>query len=364
MEKAMAADYSLTPAELAQALNILITADVPAMVWGQPGVGKSDIARQVAEARGLNYVDIRALLLDPVDLRGIPWKDNETGRTRWAPPSFLPPEDSEEGWLLNLEELPSAPPMTQAALYQLALERKCGEVSLPKGARLIACGNRESDRGVVHRMPTPLASRFVHIDVKVDPQAWLNWAMSGGQSAAKPKANGFGGNLEGVSDDMAIEVIFFLKYSPDYLTTFDPKSQEKAFACPRTWSFVSKLVNAGLTASNQVEMALLRGAVGELPAVKFAAFLEVFKHLPSVDQVFKDPTGVDMPGRADILIALCGAICRFVDDTTFDAAIAFAKRPDMRPEIGEFMVDAALQFHPDLQYTKANVQWQAYLNAL
>ena len=76
-------------------------------------------------------------------------------------------------WLINLEELPSAVQMGQAAVYQLVLDRKVGEYELPEGASLIACGNRESDRVVVHRMPTPLASRFVHLEIKVVAQDWL-----------------------------------------------------------------------------------------------------------------------------------------------------------------------------------------------
>ena len=109
------------------------------------------IAQQVAADGGREYVDVRALLLDPVDLRGIPWRD-AADRTRWAPPVFLPPTDDTGLWLINLEELPSCVPMVQATLYQLALERKVGEYELPEGASLIACGNREGDRGVVHRM--------------------------------------------------------------------------------------------------------------------------------------------------------------------------------------------------------------------
>ena len=157
----ISADYTLRPAELAEALSLLARSRQPVMVWGPPGCGKSQIAQQVAGQDGYRYVDIRALLLDPVDLRGIPWRD-EHGRTRWAPPAFLPPTDSTARWLLNLEELASCVPMVQAALYQLTLERKYGEYELPEGASIIACGNRENDRVVVHRMPTPLANRFVH----------------------------------------------------------------------------------------------------------------------------------------------------------------------------------------------------------
>ena len=154
----ISADYTLRPSELAEVLATLVKARQPTLVWGPPGAAKSMIARQVASDHGYNYVDIRALLLDPVDLRGIPWRD-EDGRTRWAPPVFLPPTASTALWMLNLEELASCVPMVQAALYQLSLERKCGEYELPEGASIIACSNRANDRGIVHRMQDRRSSR-------------------------------------------------------------------------------------------------------------------------------------------------------------------------------------------------------------
>ena len=175
----ISADYTLRPSELAATLKILVEARQPVMVWGGPGIGKSEVAQQVAAEGGRAYYDVRALLLDPVDLRGIPWRDSDN-RTRWAPPDFLPPTDSTDLYLVNLEELPSGVPMVQAALFQLVRDRKCGEYELPEGASLMACGNREGDRGVTHRMPTPLASRFVHLEIKVDPSDWLEWGAANG----------------------------------------------------------------------------------------------------------------------------------------------------------------------------------------
>ena len=237
----ISADYTLRPSELADTLALLVEARQPAVVWGPPGSAKSDIAQQVAAATGREYVDVRALLLDPVDLRGIPWRDG-ADRTRWAPPSFLPPSDDPGRWLINLEELPSALPMVQAALYQLVLDRKCGEYELPEDASLIACGNRQSDRGVTHRMPTPLASRFVHLEIRVDAADWCAWAAVNG---------------------IAAEVIFFVQLRPELLHQFNPQSQEVAFACPRTWSFISNILQHrnGLDAAS--ERALFRGTVGE-----------------------------------------------------------------------------------------------------
>jgi len=163
------ADYALRPSELSQVLALLVEARQPTIVFGPPGAAKSPIAQQVAAATNRQYVNVRALMLDPLDLRGIPWR-NTDDRTRWAPPAFLSSSNDPGRWLINLEDLPSAVPMDQAALYQLVLDRKVGEYELPEGASLIASGNRESDRGVVHRRPTPLASRFVHLDIGVDAE--------------------------------------------------------------------------------------------------------------------------------------------------------------------------------------------------
>ena len=147
----ISADYTLRPSELAATLALLVEARQPVVVWGTPGSAKSMIAQQVAAGAGRTYVDVRALLLDPVDLRGIPWRDG-SDRTRWAPPAFLPPTDDPGRWLINLEELPSAVPIVQAALYQLVLDRKVGEYKMHETASLITCGNRAIDRGVVHRI--------------------------------------------------------------------------------------------------------------------------------------------------------------------------------------------------------------------
>ena len=195
MTDTITADYTLRPSELAHTLSLLVEARQPAIVWGPPGCAKSQIAQQVAADAGREYIDVRALLLDPVDLRGIPWRDG-SDRTRWAPPAFLPPSDRDGRWLVNLEELPSAVPMVQAALYQLVLDRRCGEYELPEGASLIACGNRESDRGVTHRMPTPLASRFVHLEIRVDVPDWCAW---------------------GAAHGIAPEVLFFIQMRPELL---------------------------------------------------------------------------------------------------------------------------------------------------
>ena len=331
----ISADYTLAPNDLSSVLARLVEMRQPTMVWGPPGAAKSQIAQQVAAATNRRYVDIRALLLDPVDLRGLPWYDSSY-ITRWAPPAFLPPSDDPGLWLINLEELPSAVPMVQAALYQLVLDRKIGEYELPEGASLIACGNRETDRGVVHRMLAPLASRFVHLDIRVDADDWCHW---------------------GAANGIAPEVLFFITYEPDLLHRFDPQSKERAFACPRTWEFASNIVKNRNGLDPAAERTLLRGTVGEAAAVEFTAFLKVYRELPHPRAVLNDPGNADIPENASALMALCGSLYRLATDVTMDAIVTFAQR--LRREVGESLVGACVRRDPALQRSPAFIRWAA-----
>ena len=138
----------MTPSALIEALNCALTEHVPVHIWGAPGGGKSEIVRDLAAAQGCEFIDLRAVLLDPVDLRGLPCIDGDT--TRWLVPNFLPREGK---GILFLDELTSAPQMVQAACYQLVLDRRLGDYVLPDGWDIMAAGNPPSERGVHFAMP-------------------------------------------------------------------------------------------------------------------------------------------------------------------------------------------------------------------
>ena len=210
----ISADYTLRPSELAATLALLVEARQPAMVWGPPGSAKSMIAQQVAADGGREYVDVRALLLDPVDLRGIPWRD-AADRTRWAPPVFLPPTGDTGLWLINLEELPScradgtggalsARARTQGRRIRAARGRIAHRLRQPRG---------RPRRGPPHADPARLALRPPR-----DPRRCRGLAAPGARPTESPP-----------------EVLFFVQLEPTLLHQFDPQSKEKAFPCPRTW---------------------------------------------------------------------------------------------------------------------------------
>ena len=149
-----------------KALQSLLKSRQPGFLWGGPGLGKSSVVKQLAAQLSLPIQDVRALLLDPVDLRGLPFLGKD-GRSHWATPDFLPKDGA---GVLFLDELNAAPAMVQAGCYQLVLDRKLGEYTLPDGWAIVAAGNRDSDRAATNRMPTPLRNRFVHLEFEVDLQ--------------------------------------------------------------------------------------------------------------------------------------------------------------------------------------------------
>ena len=153
-------------------------ANRPIFVWGAPGIGKSELVEQIVNSGELGtatIIDMRLALLEPTDLRGYPFRNPETNTMEWSPPTDLPSKEYAEQFdtvVLFLDELNSAPPSVQAAAYQLVLNRKVGQYELPDNVRIVAAGNRETDRGFTFRMPSPLANRFRHINMDVNFEDW------------------------------------------------------------------------------------------------------------------------------------------------------------------------------------------------
>ena len=133
----------------------------PVMLWGAPGVGKSQMVAQVAARNHVPLIDIRLSQMEPSDLRGIPFLKGDI--VDWAIPSMLPDQKRHGvAGILFLDEITSAPPSVSAAAYQLILDRSLGEYKVPDQWAIIAAGNRQGDRGVTYTMPAPLANRFSH----------------------------------------------------------------------------------------------------------------------------------------------------------------------------------------------------------
>ncbi len=303
----------MKPEAIKRAVTHLVEERVPIFLWGPPGIGKSSIVRQIAQEKGIGFIDLRLSLLDPTDLRGIPFFDSGTRQAVWAPPAFLPQEGS---GILFLDELNSAAPTVQASAYQLILDRRIGEYELPARWAIVAAGNRETDRGVVYRMPAPLANRFVHLEMETDVAQWCRWAMAQGIDPT---------------------IVGFVKNRPDALFAFDPASAHRSFATPRSWEYADRIIRS--TPEEELLMPLIAGAIGEELAAEFLSWREAAGELPDIEGILRGET-VTIPEEPNALYLLASLLLhRITPETpvqTLDALLAFVMR--LPPEFSVMVV--------------------------
>ena len=256
------------PKAAKKSLRRAFKAQRPVFLWGPPGIGKSDIVKQLGEELEAHVIDIRLSLWEPTDIKGIPYFDANTSRMAWAPPIELPNEveaAKHKNIILFMDEMNSAAPAVQAAAYQLVLNRRVGTYKLPDNVFIVAAGNREADKGVTSRLPAPWANRFVHMEMRVDWDDYFAWATE---------------------NRVHKDVVGFLTFSKKDLYDFDPRSSSKAFATPRSWAFVSELLFDDDEDENTLT-DLVSGAVGEGLAIKFMAHRKIASKLPDPTQILK-----------------------------------------------------------------------------
>ena len=280
----------------------------PIFLWGPPGIGKSDIIGQITNSLSKPHlIDIRLSLWEPTDIKGIPYFDSNSGTMVWAPPGELPTQEFAaqfDNIVLFLDEMNSAAPAVQAAAYQLILNRRVGQYKLPDNVLIVAAGNRDADKGVTYRMPAPLANRFVHLELTVDFDDWFAWA---------------------VANDIHRDVVGYLTFSKKDLYDFDPKSSSRSFATPRSWSFVSELLEDDDDESTTTD--LVSGAVGEGLAVKFSAHRKVASSMPNptdiLDGKVKELKTKEISAMYSLTVSLCYELKEASDknDKKFDAKV-------------------------------------------
>lgn len=335
----------MRPSQVALQTDIILEAGLAAFIHGPPGIGKSTVVRDYAVDNSMDCIDLRAAQLDPVDARGVPVADIEQMLTRWLPPDFLPREGK---GILFLDELNRANRDTQNALYELILDGRIGTYKLPPGWSIVSAGNRQEDGAMIQPMSRALKNRFIHLEMSIDQEDWHNYAM---------KAH---------FDE---RVISYINHSPDSLdemTTamraekgdkIDALRQANAFATPRSWEFVSKLLQKALPRGlSLLEChSLIAGAVGEGAAGQFISYCNIYRELPNLDHLLADPKSYKPLRDASQVYALCiGLIARASKDT-FKAVVQVL---DKLPK--EYMVwamDDVLVRHPNLSTHPVYLDW-------
>ncbi|MGB5670918.1 MAG: MoxR family ATPase, partial [Sedimenticolaceae bacterium] len=256
----------------------------PVMLWGPPGVGKSDMIRQTGERHSAPVIDIRLSQMEPSDLRGIPFRNGDF--VEWAAPAILPDagRHGDQG-ILFLDEITSAPPSVSAAAYQLILDRRLGEYEVPAGWAIFAAGNRQGDRGVTYTMPAPLANRFSHFEVDTHLDDWVAWAYQ---------------------HDIDERVIGFLRFRPELLFDFDPAHNPVAFPSPRSWEFAHRSLHK-FGDHEQLLQGALQACVGPAAGIELTAFVNSLDKMPDLDDILAGRE-VPVPTEIDLQYAVAAAL--------------------------------------------------------
>jgi dynein-related subfamily AAA family protein len=323
-------EHECTIAEAALLLEILTDADDAVMIWGPPGVGKSDIVRQLGAKKKRKVIEFRTNIREPVDVRGIPVPCEKTGTTRWFVPDELPQVDRDgaEGYLF-IDEINTGSPQMMAVMFGLVLDRRVGEYELPPGWKIVAAGNRVSDRASAQRMPTALRNRFAHIFVIADVKAWADWANA---------------------NAVAPELVAFIRLRRDFLHVM-PKGDENAFPTPRSWTRCSKYV--GAVAVHRLR--LFASHVGDAYASELDGFIELYKSMGSLEDIIQNPADAKLPTEASTRYAVCTGLARLATRKTMPAIIQYAERLPRESQI--LVIHDATTRDESLKNTAAYGKW-------
>lgn len=275
-------------------LREYMKAGTPAYLHGPPGVGKSDVIKQVAEEEGIGFIDIRLGMMDPVDVLGLPHV--EKGRTHWSKPGIWP--DSGHGIIL-FDEMSDCTRAMQSVAYQIILNNKAGPHEIPWYK--VAAGNRREDRALAQTVSTALANRFGHITIRADVEAFIEWGYNAG---INPLLMGF------------------LRFRPALIHSLEGASL-LAFPSPRSWT----RANAVLGAPAGLRFELLAGLVGEGPASELEAFLKITT-LPALDDILADPKRCPLPTEPGTRYALSSMLARYATRNNLTKIGQYISRPE------------------------------------
>jgi len=304
----------------------------PLYIASSPGLGKTQIAKQGSKVLEVGFKSVHAPLLQPEDY-GFPvisQAKNDVSFIVSREKFPLVGTDCPETGILLIDELPQADNSCQKILANLVQEREIHGQKLKPGWSIIATGNRTTDRAGANRLLSHLKARVTEIELEAHLDDWCAWALD---------------------HDVKMEVISFLRFRPDLLNKFNP--QDETNPTPRAW--VEGVSAAIGVVHPTLEFPVFKGDVGEGAAAEFLAFLQIFRDLPSPDEIVLNPDKVAVPDKPATLYALCGALANRVTEVNFGRIMVYVNR--MPPEFSVLFVRDAIRRKPAIQTTQDFIKW-------
>lgn len=329
---------TLTSEQTRKAILTAFKVKRPVFLWGPPGIGKSEVVESITEELNGCMIDLRMAQMEPTDIRGIPFYNKENGKMDWAEPIDLPSEELASQYpvvVLFLDEMNSAPPAVQAAGYQLILNRRVGKYKLPDNVVIVAAGNRDSDKGVTYRMPMPLANRFLHLEMRSDFASWQRWA---------------------VTNRIHKDVVGYLSFAKNDLYDFNAVSSSRAFATPRSWTFVSQLLAEENSLDSDTLFNLVAGAVGDGLATKFVAHRKFAGKLPKPADILSGKVTDLQVDEISAMYSLTVSMCYELKDA-LDNDVDRAKFHEMADNFFAYMMK---NFETELVVMGAKIALKTY----
>lgn len=318
-----------------------------------PGLGKSAIAKEIAKEWNLKVIDVRLTEYDPTELNGYPFilnpKDEihlvKAGHVPMVtfPTEHDPIPEGYKGWLIILDEFPSAPLAVQAAAYKITLDRMVGSHKLHEKVMIITAGNKATDKAIVNRLSTAQQSRFSTLMIKACLETWLDWAERLDATKWGPVDH---------------RVRSFLRWKPELLHDFDPNHADLTFPCPRTWHFTSNLALANKWEKIEYsKLALLAGTVGHGASRQFHAFTEIFDHLPTIKEIIANPVMCTLPDEISVHHAAAGLVGHHINKDNAKPLFQFLAR--LPADIQTVTLRNAIKQKHELRAVPELLQWAA-----
>jgi hypothetical protein len=316
-----------------EALALAVAADLPVLLWGEPGIGKTATLTQLADGLGLPLTTVIASVHEPSDFAGLPviGADPAVQGVPMAPPDWAVRLVRAGKGLLFLDELSTAPPAVQAALLRVVLERRVGALRLPPGVRIVAAANPRSSAADGWELSPPLANRFVHLQWTYEHDVVVRGLGGTWPRAMLPRLN-----AAGLPEAVALArraVCGFLQVRPTLVHRLPDSEARRGgpWPSPRSWDMALRLVAFASAAgvSREVLSMLVRGTVGDGPGLELLAFIDRLE-LPDPEALLAEPASAVLPERGDLRQATLDAVVEAVrkrpERSRWDAAWAVLVR--------------------------------------